>query len=69
MFTWHVTFENAQGVRLSTPLPTVEAPTLSFAVDEGFYELAEAGYNCNYYRVASVVRLAEIKDEDDDYDY
>ncbi len=70
MFRWKVDFENDRGVRLSVALPLVEAPTLSFAVDEGFYELAEAGYNGNYYRVSSVVRLGEIEDqEDDDYDY
>ena len=67
MFRWKVDFENDLGERLGIALPLVEAPTLSFAVDEGFYELAEAGYNGNYYRVSSVVRLGEIEDYEDDY--
>ncbi len=67
MFRWKIDFENDRGERLSVALPLVEAPTLSFAVDEGFYELSEAGYNGNYYRVSSVVRLGEIEDDEDDF--
>ena len=71
MFRWKVDFEDDQGVGLAVALPLVEAPTLSFAVDKGFYELSEAGYNGNYYRVSSVVRLGEIEEDEEygDYDY
>ena len=67
MFRWKIDFENDRGERLSAALPLVEAPTLSLAIDYGFYLLDYAGHNVNHYRVSSVVRLGEIEDYEDDY--